>query len=277
MSNDLRRRHQAGAAHHRPEGGARSARREPETRRCGREGLPTEEAAWLETPEPWETSDWVRPAAERMAAALESGVRQDAAYLVPLRLFVGLGWLRACAEKVADPGWWDGSTLAAFLRERMTAGDVRFPPYAWLIEHAFLPHATALSLVVLFGQLLAGLGIAGGALTNAALLGGLFMNLNFLLAGAPNPSTFYIVIQVVLLLANVGAVLGIDARLAATIRSPLLAAARRCSPPSLLVRGHRAWVADRRWRRRRRRCWWPPTPCSTSPTGAPAAASRIRR
>jgi hypothetical protein len=50
------------------------------------------------------------------------------------------------------------------------------------------------------------------------------MNLNFLLAGAPNPSTFYIVIQVVLLLTNAGAILGLDAGLAKTIHHPLLVA-----------------------------------------------------
>jgi len=32
----------------------------------------------------------------------------------------------------------------------------------------------------------------------------------FLLAGAPNPSAFYVVIQVVLFLSNTGAILGFD-------------------------------------------------------------------
>lgn len=143
---------------------------------------------------------------------------------MPLRIFVGLGWLRAGTKKLADPDWRDGSALAGFLTEQVTAGAVPFPAYAWLIEHTFLPGAAGLGLVVLLGQLLSGLGITFGALTNAALLGGLFMNVNFLLAGAPNPSAFYVVIQAVLLLANAGAVLGVDARLAATVRSPLLAA-----------------------------------------------------
>ena len=46
------------------------------------------------------------------AARLPQAVREDGASLVPLRLFVGLGWLRAGAEKVVDPGWRDGSSLA---------------------------------------------------------------------------------------------------------------------------------------------------------------------
>jgi hypothetical protein len=50
------------------------------------------------------------------------------------------------------------------------------------------------------------------------------MNVNFLLAGVPNPSTFYIVMQVVLLLTHAGAFLGLDAWLAKTLRHPLLVA-----------------------------------------------------
>ena len=158
------------------------------------------------------------------AAQLRQTVSEDGAYLVPLRLFIGLGWLRACAEKVLDPGWRDGASLAAFLSHHLSAGEVAFPWYETLIAQVFLPHAAPLALLILLGQLLAGVAIAVGGLTNAALLGGLFMNLNFLLAGAANPSAFYIVIQVALLLTNAGAVLGLDAGLAKTIHNPLLVA-----------------------------------------------------
>ena len=158
------------------------------------------------------------------AARLLRGVGQDGAYLVPLRLFIGLGWLRAGAEKVIDPGWRDGTSLAAFLSGHVSAGEVAFPWYETLIAQVFLPHAAALALVIMLGQFLAGVAIAAGGLTNAALLGGLFMNLNFLLAGAPNPSTFYIVIQIALLLTNAGAILGLDAGLARIIHNPLLVA-----------------------------------------------------
>ncbi len=155
---------------------------------------------------------------------MRQAAREDGAYLVPLRLFIGLGWLRACAEKLTDPGWRDGSTVEAFLSRHAAAGEVAYPWYETLIRAVFLPHAAALALVILLGQLLAGVAITSGAFTNAALLGGLFMNLNFLLAGAPNPSAFYIVIQAALLVTNAGAVLGLDARLARTIHHPLLVA-----------------------------------------------------
>lgn len=209
----------------------------------GHDGSPADAAAWADAPPARATGGRSAgrggSAAARAVAAARAGLLREGAYLVPLRVFIGLGWLRACAEKLADPGWRDGSTVAGFLNERVAAGDVAFPPYAWLIEHVLLPGAAGLAPVVLLGQLLAGLGIVFGALTNAALLGGLFMNVNFLLAGAPNPSAFYVVIQVVLLLANAGAVLGADERLAAAVRSPLIAA----QPAEVWGRGRRPLAA----------------------------------
>ena len=59
-----------------------------------------------------------------------------------------------------------------------------------------------------------------GALTKAAILGGLFVNLHFLTAGALNPSAFSNVIPVVLLLASIGVGLRLDARRAPRVRSP---------------------------------------------------------
>lgn len=159
----------------------------------------------------------------RMAlTTLRHAALQDGIYLVPVRVFIGIGWLRAFAEKVIEPGWRNGSRLATFLEHQHQSGLVVFPPYEALLTGAFLPHALALGWIIMLGQMLAGLAIVSGSLTTVALLGGIFMNLNFLLAGAPDPSTFYIVIQAVLVVAGAGAILGVDARLAAH--------PRRCQP-----------------------------------------------
>jgi thiosulfate dehydrogenase (quinone) large subunit len=134
--------------------------------------------------------------------------------LVPLRLFIGLGWLRTGVEKLVDPGWLNGASLTDFFARQIGTGQIVFPFYEGLIHTLFLPHALLLSWIVLVGQLLAGLAIMLGACTRAALLGGLWMNLNFLLAGVPNPSAFYLVIQIVLLVTRSGTVLGLDGWLA---------------------------------------------------------------
>ena len=102
----------------------------------------------------------------RLAAALQD----PGAYLLPLRLFIGIGWLRAFAEKAADPEWSSGLTLSQFLTEHLHEGSIPFPLYASLVREAFLPGAAALAWVVAAGQLMVGLGLLAGALTRAALL-----------------------------------------------------------------------------------------------------------
>jgi thiosulfate dehydrogenase [quinone] large subunit len=154
----------------------------------------------------------------RIARHLRAEAHKDGAYLVPLRVFIGIGWLRAFAEKAIEPGWRDGTSLTAFLTDRLREGRVALPPYESLVTAVFLPNATALGWIVMVGQLLAGLAILTGCTTRAALVGGLFMNLNFLLAGQPDPSAFYIVIQIALLLANTGAILGLDEHLPQPVR-----------------------------------------------------------
>jgi hypothetical protein len=156
-----------------------------------------------------------------------------AAALLILRLFIGLGWLRAFAEKVIDPAW-PGDAVSAFLGERLTRSEVALPPYESLVTAVFLPHATTLGWLIMAGQLLVGLGLTTGTLTRAALVGGLFMNLNFLLAGAPNPSAFYIIIQAALLATGAERILGVDAWRARYAAQPTQRTCRGASGRHLL-------------------------------------------
>jgi thiosulfate dehydrogenase [quinone] large subunit len=161
---------------------------------------------------------------DRLLRFIKQELSKEGAYLLPLRIFIGMGWLRAFAEKVKDPDWNEGTVLAAFLEERLAGDHVAFPFYRALITDVFLPNASVLSWIVMIGQLLAGAAILLGLFTNAALLGGLFMNLNFILAGAPNPSAFYFVIQVALFIGGTGAIIGVDALLGRRVRTPLFVA-----------------------------------------------------
>ncbi|MCB0133176.1 MAG: hypothetical protein KDD78_20075 [Caldilineaceae bacterium] len=154
---------------------------------------------------------------------LETELLKSNAFLLPLRLFIGLGWLRAGVEKLIDPLWWSGDKVTAFFEHQIAIDAVYFPFYDTLITQVFAPGALALSWIILIGELLVGMSILTGALTNLGLLAGIFMNLKFVLAGVVNPSAFYIVIQAVLLSANSGAVLGIDSVLARYSGSFLIA------------------------------------------------------
>ncbi len=145
-------------------------------------------------------------------------------YLVPLRLFIGFGWLRATAEKLTDSTWYTGEAIRGFLDMHVADGTVVFTSYEWMIENIWYPTAQPLGWVVMAIQLTIGLAIFCGAYTNAALLAGIVLNVNFMLAGSINPSAFYIVIQVALLAVGVGAVFGFDDGLQADWKSILVTA-----------------------------------------------------
>ncbi|MEM7129355.1 MAG: DoxX family protein [Chloroflexota bacterium] len=145
---------------------------------------------------------------------LETELHKGNALLLPLRLFIGLGWLRAGVEKIIDPMWRSGDKLTTFFQTQLGADAVYFPFYEALITQFFALNPMSMSWIVMFGELLAGIAILTGTLTTWALLGGLFMNLNFVLAGVVNPSAFYIVIQGTLLSTNAGATLSGDSFLA---------------------------------------------------------------
>lgn len=132
------------------------------------------------------------------------------AILLPLRLFIGLGWARAGVEKLIDAQWLSGASLQDYLQTQITAGVVAFPFYESAMTVIFEQYAYGLSLVIAVGELCAGLAIIFGFLTRTALFAGLFMNLNFILSGTVSPSAFYIIIQMVLLPSNVGKVLSVD-------------------------------------------------------------------
>lgn len=137
-------------------------------------------------------------------------LHQEGAYLLPLRIFIGIGWLRAATEKLLEPDWYDGTALESFFEAQREEGLLRFPFYETLIDEVFIPNASVIGWIVIVGQILAGISILTGTFTNLGLIGGLFMNLNFILVGRTNPSAFYVVIQLVLFIGNTGAVLGVD-------------------------------------------------------------------
>src|SRR5262245_44313974 len=116
----------------------------------------------------------------RFARYLRAEAHKDGIDLVPLRVFIGIGWLRAFAEKAVEPRWRDGTYLTTFLTGHLRGGRIALPLYETLVTGVYLPHATVVGWSVMVGQLLAGLAILTGCLTRAALIGGLFMNLNFL-------------------------------------------------------------------------------------------------
>ncbi|HKY49540.1 MAG TPA: hypothetical protein VJQ79_16335 [Acidimicrobiia bacterium] len=163
--------------------------------------------------------------------------RRQAAYLVPLRWFIGIGWLRASAEKLVDPSWHNGEAVRVFVEN--VARPAAFPEFETFLHSIVEPAAPVIVWVVIALQLYCGAGILLGRSTNAALLTGIGLNLTFMLAGVPNPSAFYVLIQVMLFCAGAGAIMGLDGRASAPERSLLVAARADHTAPG---RNDRWWL-----------------------------------
>jgi hypothetical protein len=123
-------------------------------------------------------------------------VQREAVWLVPSRVFIGIGWLRASAEKLSNPAWWDGAALRAFMDAH--ANLAVFPVFAQLMRGAFSDLAVPLGVTVMLLEVVIGVFLILGWWMRSAILVGGFLNVLFVMAGVPNPSAFYLVIQMAL-------------------------------------------------------------------------------
>ena len=93
--------------------------------------------------------------------------------------------------------------------------------YAAFLSNFVLPNAGLFSYLITFGEVLVGLGLLVGALTGVAAFFGLFMNLNFMLAGAVSINPLLGMACLLLVLAwRVAGYYGIDRYLLPLLGTP---------------------------------------------------------
>ncbi len=122
--------------------------------------------------------------------------RPVAAALLPLRLFLAAGWLRAAAEKVIDPHWWNGDELERFLVEQRPH---MLPFFRWFADGLVQPLATPVAWLVVGLQAAIGVALVLGRAPRVALWAAVALNVCFTMAGRVNPSAFYLVMELALL------------------------------------------------------------------------------
>lgn len=127
--------------------------------------------------------------------------------LLPVRIFLAAGWLRAGSEKLIDGEWWSGAGLRTYLAEQH---DAALPFFRPVMDHLIAPAAVLVALVVMVTQILCGLAIGIGKRLRLALRWGFFLNIVFILTGSVNPSTFYLVMELVMLCAIADGTLGVE-------------------------------------------------------------------
>ena len=126
--------------------------------------------------------------------------------LLPLRLFLAAGWLRAAAEKLIDKQWWSGNKLHSFLTNQH---DEALPFLRPVMDHVIAPGAQMVAIIVVLTQLACGIAIAFGTPLRLALRWAVLLNVVFIMTGKVNPSAFYLVMEIVLLFAIAEGTMGV--------------------------------------------------------------------
>jgi thiosulfate dehydrogenase [quinone] large subunit len=131
--------------------------------------------------------------------------RVDAALLVlPLRLFMGVAWLRVGIANLSSPLWRKGDLVQRFSVNQ----DVVALPFALWILDAAGRHVVLVAWVVGITEVLCGLALLAGVALRIALAAAMTLNLVFLVCGQVNPSVFYLVIEACLLFALLSGAVG---------------------------------------------------------------------
>lgn len=160
-----------------------------------------------------------------------------------IRLYVGYQWITAGLEKlsgysftfdasfgqkISSPwvfGAHDGAAIKGFVAGALAQTGGPHPAvqgwYASFLQSVVLPNAAVFAYLVTFGEVLIGLGLIFGVLTGIAAFFGVFMNLNFLLAGAVSINPVIGVLAIFLVLAwRIAGYYGIDSFLLPLLGTP---------------------------------------------------------
>lgn len=143
--------------------------------------------------------------APALHAAVPSPSTSQFLVLVPIRVFLAIGWLRAGIEKLIAPKWWSGENLREFLDVHRTTAIAPFRP---VMEHVFEPMALLVAFVVVATEIGCGIAIGTGTALRGALRWAVVLNVVFMLCGPVNPSAFYLVMEMVLLTAIADGTIG---------------------------------------------------------------------
>ncbi|XEC94319.1 DoxX family protein [Paenibacillus tarimensis] len=134
------------------------------------------------------------------------GSKMAAGILTILRLyagwkFVSAGWGKLTGDKPFDASGFMNGAIAKTGGERPVVQQW----YGDFLQGFALPNVEVFNFLIPWGELLVGLGLITGTLTTFAALMGIFMNFNFLFAGAISSNPNLILVQLFILAAGVNA------------------------------------------------------------------------
>ena len=153
------------------------------------------------------------------------------------RLYLGYEWLDAGRHKLTEDAWMQGGAALRGYWERAVSipekgqPPISYGPYREYIQY-MLDHEwyTWFAKVIVFGELLIGIGLIVGALVGVAAFFGALMNMSFMLAGSASTNPVLFALSIALILAwRVAGLIGLDRFLLPALGAPW--------SPGMLVRG----------------------------------------
>jgi len=143
--------------------------------------------------------------------------------LLPLRAFLGVTFLYAGLQKLANPNFFRAASGISI--QNQLSGAARFSPIHSLL-HAMLPYAGTIGLVVAYAEIAIGLGTLLGLYARTAAVGGAVLSFNLFLAISFHASPYYTGADLVfffaflpLALAGAGQQLSLDGYLTRIVRA----------------------------------------------------------
>ena len=120
-----------------------------------------------------------------------------------LRIYLGWMWLTAGWGKLHNPAWVGdsaGTALTGFVDRALSKTDVQ-GWYAAFLQNFVLPNVVPWSYMVAWGEFFVGVALIVGFLVGISAFFGVFMNLNFMLAGALSVNPIMYTIGILLIVA----------------------------------------------------------------------------
>jgi thiosulfate dehydrogenase (quinone) large subunit len=145
-----------------------------------------------------------------------------------VRVYVGWEWLNAGWGKLNNPAWIGdeaGKALQGFVGGALQKTQGAHPDvqgwYGFFLDNVVSQYPVVWSYIISYGEVLVGVALIIGALTGIAAFFGLFMNLNFLLAGTVSVNPILFVLSIGLILAwRVAGLYGADRYLLPLLGTP---------------------------------------------------------
>lgn len=128
-----------------------------------------------------------------------------AGILAIIRIYIGYQFIHAGFAKITSGGF----DASGFLKGAIASSTGEHPAvqgwWAAFLEHIALPNADLFSILVQWGELLVGIALILGLLTNFATLMGLVMNFSFLFSGTVSTNGQMILLAFFVLVAGANA------------------------------------------------------------------------